>query len=136
MIIEYSNLDAIEKVKYIQQVIALCNVESLNRQVTSPEGESSEIGQFIADTSPSPDELIASKLASEKILEIVNTLRPREQTIIKLRFGLEDGVPRTLDEIGQMYGITRERIRQVETSALRKLRLKLIRNGIKSINDI
>lgn len=136
MIIEYSNLDAIEKVKYVQQVMALCNVESLNRQIVSPEGESSELGQFIADTSPSPDELIAFKLASEKILEIVNTLRPREQTIIKLRFGLEDGVPRTLDEIGQMYGITRERIRQVETSALKKLRLKLIRNGIKSINDI
>lgn len=134
--VEYNKLNAIEKVEYVQQLIAMSKMESLDREVTTNDGDYTEFGQFIADTSPGPDELLESKMTNEKLLKLISTLRPREQIVIKLRFGLYDGCPRTLEEIGKIYNLTRERVRQVEKHALKKLRLKLIKNNIKHISDL
>ena len=93
--------------------------------IDSPVGEDDEssIGEFIADeSSPEPDEIVGETMLHEQICEVLKTLTPREENVIKMRFGLEDGVPRTLEEVGREFNITRERIRQIEAKALRKLR--------------
>jgi RNA polymerase primary sigma factor len=93
--------------------------------IDSPVGEDDEssIGEFIADESaPEPDEIVGETMLHEQICEVLKTLTPREENVIKMRFGLEDGVPRTLEEVGREFNITRERIRQIEAKALRKLR--------------
>ena len=93
--------------------------------IDSPVGEDDEssIGEFIADeASPEPDEIVGETMLHEQICEVLKTLTPREENVIKMRFGLEDGVPRTLEEVGREFNITRERIRQIEAKALRKLR--------------
>ncbi len=93
--------------------------------IDSPVGEDDEssIGEFIADeSSPEPDEIVGETMLHEQICEVLKTLTPREENVIKMRFGLEDGIPRTLEEVGREFNITRERIRQIEAKALRKLR--------------
>nr|MBQ8891077.1 RNA polymerase sigma factor RpoD [Clostridia bacterium] len=87
------------------------------------EEEDSHLGDFVEDNdSPAPSESASFSLLREQIAEILRTLTPREAQVIKLRFGLEDGRPRTLEEVGRQFKITRERIRQIEAKALRKLR--------------
>ena len=70
----------------------------------------------------SPEEYAVYKLLKDEIAEVLLTLTEREEQVLRLRFGLEDGTPRTLEEVGNMFGVTRERIRQIEAKALRKLR--------------
>ena len=70
----------------------------------------------------SPEEYTTNELLKDEIDDILLTLTEREEKVIRLRFGLEDGKARTLEEVGQMFGVTRERIRQIEAKALRKLR--------------
>ena len=87
------------------------------------EEEDSHLGDFVEDNdSPAPSDSAASSLLREQLSNIFHTLTPREEQVIKLRFGLEDGRPRTLEEVGKQFQITRERIRQIEAKALRKLR--------------
>ena len=87
------------------------------------EEEDSHLGDFIEDQdSPAPAEAAAYTLLREQLNEVLHTLSPREEQVLKLRFGLEDGRPRTLEEVGKEFNITRERIRQIEAKALRKLR--------------
>ncbi len=87
------------------------------------EEEDSHLGDFVEDNdSPAPSESASYSLLREQITNILNTLTPREAEVIRLRFGLEDGRPRTLEEVGKQFKITRERIRQIEAKALRKLR--------------
>ena len=87
------------------------------------EEEDSHIGDFIEDQeSPAPAEAASYELLREQLNEVLHTLTPREEQVLRLRFGLEDGRQRTLEEIGQQFNITRERIRQIEAKALRKLR--------------
>ena len=87
------------------------------------EEEDGHLGDFVEDTdSPAPSESASYALLREQITNILNTLTPREAEVIRLRFGLEDGRPRTLEEVGKQFNITRERIRQIEAKALRKLR--------------
>ena len=87
------------------------------------EEEDSHLGDFVEDTdSPAPSESASYSLLREQLCNILHTLTPREEQVIKLRFGLEDGRPRTLEEAGKQFNITRERIRQIEAKALRKLR--------------
>ena len=87
------------------------------------EEEDSHIGDFIEDQdSPAPAEAASYALLREQLCEVLHTLTPREENVLKLRFGLEDGRTRTLEEVGQQFNITRERIRQIEAKALRKLR--------------
>ena len=87
------------------------------------EEEDSHLGDFVEDNdSPAPSDSASYSLLREQLCNILHTLTPREEEVIKLRFGLEDGRPRTLEEVGKKFEITRERIRQIEAKALRKLR--------------
>ena len=87
------------------------------------EEEDSHLGDFIPDDdSPAPAEAASQAMLREQLIEVLRTLTPREEQVLTLRFGLEDGRPRTLEEVGRVFNITRERIRQIEAKALRKLR--------------
>ena len=87
------------------------------------EEEDSHLGDFVEDTdSPAPSETASYALLREQLLAVLNTLTPREADVLKLRFGLADGRQRTLEEVGREFNVTRERIRQIEAKALRKLR--------------
>ena len=87
------------------------------------EEEDSHLGDFIPDDdSPAPAEAASYALLREQLNEVLHTLTPREEHVLKLRFGLDDGRTRTLEEVGKQFNITRERIRQIEAKALRKLR--------------
>jgi len=117
-IAELSGLPA-DKVREIMQMAQepIC--------IDSPVGEDEEssIGEFIADeASPEPDEIVGKTMLKEQISEVLKTLTDREENVIRMRFGLDDGIPRTLEEVGKEFNITRERIRQIEAKALRKLR--------------
>jgi len=84
--------------------------------------EDSLLGDFIADTAPSPYDTASKQLLKDNIREVLETLSPREAKVLVYRFGLEGGRPMTLEEVGQKFGVTRERIRQIEAKALRKLK--------------
>jgi RNA polymerase primary sigma factor len=83
----------------------------------------SELGDFLADDSlPAPGDTAARKLLRKELDALLESLDERERRVLELRYGLLDGRARTLEEVGQEFGITRERVRQIETKALRKLR--------------
>jgi len=87
------------------------------------EEDDSHLGDFIPDNdTPTPSEAASYQLLREQLNSVLATLTPREELVLKLRFGLDDGRTRTLEEVGQEFNITRERIRQIEAKALRKLR--------------
>ena len=87
------------------------------------EEEDSHLGDFIPDEGASePSEAASFTLLQEQLVDVLSTLTPREEKVLKLRFGIEDGRPRTLEEVGKEFNVTRERIRQIEAKALRKLR--------------
>jgi RNA polymerase primary sigma factor len=109
----------VEKVREIMKI----SQEPVSLETPVGEEEDSHIGDFIADeNAPAPSERAAYTLLKEQLLEVLETLTPREQKVLKLRFGLEDGRARTLEEVGKEFNVTRERIRQIEAKALRKLR--------------
>lgn len=92
---------------------------------TRPLGEDgdSEFGDLIEDTDAiAPSDAVAFSLLQEQFKQVLETLSPREAGVIKMRYGLEDGQPKTLDDIGRVYGVTRERIRQIESKTMSKLR--------------
>jgi RNA polymerase primary sigma factor len=85
--------------------------------------EDSYLGDFIKDeTMPEPDDAASKQLLREQLRTILNSLNRRERQVLEMRFGLKDGQGHTLEEVGQAFGVTRERIRQIEAKALRKLR--------------
>jgi RNA polymerase primary sigma factor len=87
------------------------------------EEEDSHLGDFVEDNdSPAPSETASYTLLREQLCNVLHTLTPREEQVLRLRFGIEDGRTRTLEEVGRKFNITRERIRQIEAKALRKLR--------------
>ena len=87
------------------------------------EEDDSHLGDFVPDErNMSPEDYATNELLKDEIADVLQTLTEREEKVIRLRFGLEDGKSRTLEEVGQMFGVTRERIRQIEAKALRKLR--------------
>ena len=87
------------------------------------EADESHLGDFIPDEDTlSPSDAAAYQMLREQLAEVLQTLTPREEMVIRLRYGLDDGRPRTLEEVGQQFQITRERIRQIEAKALRKIR--------------
>ena len=135
--IVYEHLSPIEKVEYIQRLIHMTNVDSLNRIVLNADikDEAIELGEFVADET-SLEDRISEKMTNERLNDYVSTLRPREVAVIRLRYGLVDGHCHTLEDIGAVYGLTRERIRQIEVTALKKLKRKMIKNGIKHAEDL
>ena len=108
-----------EKVREIMKI----SLDPVSLETPSGEEEDSHLGDFIEDVdSPAPAEAASYTLLREQLNEVLHTLTPREEHVLKLRFGLDDGRTRTLEEVGKVFNITRERIRQIEAKALRKLR--------------
>lgn len=109
----------VERVREIQKI----SLEPVSLETPIGEEEDSHLGDFIQDDNvPVPAEAAAFTLLREQLDEVLGTLTDREQKVLKLRFGLEDGRARTLEEVGKEFKVTRERIRQIEAKALRKLR--------------
>ena len=97
--------------------------EPVSLETPIGEEDDSHLGDFIPDDdAPAPADAVASSLLKEQLSEVLSTLTPREAKVLKLRYGLEDGKARTLEEVGREFNVTRERIRQIEAKALRKLR--------------
>ena len=110
---------SVEKVREIYKI----SQDPVSLETPIGEEDDSHLGDFIKDEhNMSPEEYATNELLKDEISEVLLTLTEREEKVIRLRFGLEDGKPRTLEEVGQMFGVTRERIRQIEAKALRKLR--------------
>ncbi|MFW5649530.1 MAG: RNA polymerase sigma factor RpoD [Candidatus Alkaliphilus sp. MAG34] len=108
-----------EKVREILKIAQ----EPVSLETPIGEEEDSHLGDFIPDDdAPAPAEAAAFSLLKEQLIEVLDTLTPREQKVLRLRFGLDDGRARTLEEVGKKFEVTRERIRQIEAKALRKLR--------------
>ena len=109
----------VEKVREIMRVAQ----EPVSLETPIGEEEDSHLGDFIPDDdAPVPAEAASQTLLKEQLADVLKTLTPREEKVLRLRFGLEDGRPRTLEEVGKEFNVTRERIRQIEAKALRKLR--------------
>ena len=109
----------VEKVREIMRVAQ----EPVSLETPIGEEEDSHLGDFIPDEeAPAPADAASHTLLKEQLAEVLATLTPREGKVLSLRFGLEDGHPRTLEEVGKEFDVTRERIRQIEAKALRKLR--------------
>ncbi len=110
---------SVERVREIMKIAQ----EPVSLETPIGEEEDSHLGDFIEDQeAPSPVDAASFSLLREQLEEVLETLTPREKKVLRLRFGLEDGRARTLEEVGQTFGVTRERIRQIEAKALRKLR--------------
>ena len=110
---------SVEKVMEIQKIAQ----DPVSLETPIGEEDDSHLGDFIQDEdSPAPHDAASYTLLREQLEEVMNTLTPREAKVLKLRFGLEDGKARTLEEVGKEFDVTRERIRQIEAKALRKLR--------------
>ncbi len=87
------------------------------------EEEDSHLGDFIVDeNAQSPGEVVETSMLHEQLIQVLDTLTPREEKVLRLRYGIDDGRPRTLEEVGKEFNVTRERIRQIEAKALRKMR--------------
>ena len=106
----------------VREIIKIAQ-EPVSLETPIGEEEDSHLGDFIPDEdAPAPAEAAAFTLLKEQLMSVLSTLTPREEKVLKLRFGLEDGRARTLEEVGKYFKVTRERIRQIEAKALRKLR--------------
>ena len=109
----------VDKVREIMRVAQ----EPVSLETPIGEEEDSHLGDFIPDDeAPAPADAASHTLLKEQLGDVLSTLTPREEKVLRLRFGLEDGRPRTLEEVGKEFDVTRERIRQIEAKALRKLR--------------
>lgn len=108
-----------EKVRQIQRI----NLEPVSLETPIGEEDGSHLGDFIEDKEViTPNEYASNELLKNELQKILNDLTPREAKVLKLRYGLDDGRPHTLEEVGKEFNVTRERIRQIEAKALRKLR--------------
>ena len=109
----------VERVREILKI----SQEPVSLETPIGEEEDSHLGDFIEDEEAlAPAESASFFLLREQLEDVLSTLTPREKKVLQLRFGLEDGRSRTLEEVGQVFNVTRERIRQIEAKALRKLR--------------
>ncbi|MPM69006.1 RNA polymerase sigma factor SigA [bioreactor metagenome] len=110
---------SVERVREIMKIAQ----EPVSLETPIGEEEDSHLGDFIEDQEVmAPGDAAASTLLREQLEDVLSTLTEREENVLRLRFGLDDGRNRTLEEVGQIFGVTRERIRQIEAKALRKLR--------------
>ena len=109
-------------VQKVREILKIA-LEPVSLETPIGEEEDSHLGDFIPDDdAPEPAEVASFTLLKEQLVEVLSTLTPREEKVLRLRFGIEDGRTRTLEEVGKEFNVTRERIRQIEAKALRKLR--------------
>ncbi len=120
---------SVERVREIQKIAQ----DPVSLETPIGEEEDSHLGDFIEDTGAlSPSDVAESNMLKEQLIQVLNTLTPREEKVLRLRYGLDDSHPRTLEEVGKEFNVTRERIRQIEAKALRKLRHP---NRLKKLKD-
>ena len=106
----------------VEEVLKIAQ-EPVSLETPIGEEEDSHLGDFIPDNdAPAPADAASHTMLREQLSDVLSTLTPREEKVLRLRFGLEDGRSRTLEEVGKEFNVTRERIRQIEAKALRKLR--------------
>ncbi len=123
--------EPVEKIHHIMKISQ--DTVSLETSVGDSDDEDSVLGDFIEDVKTiTPDRVAAMQLLKDHVKEIIKELSPREQKILEMRFGLEDGVSHTLEEVGKEFGVTRERIRQIEAKALEKIEEH---GGMKKLRD-
>ena len=109
----------VEKIKAIQEM----NQEPISLETPVGSEEDSELGDFVEDQkTTSPYEATNRAILREELDAVLKTLSPREEKVLRYRYGLDDSSPKTLEEVGKIFNVTRERIRQIEVKALRKLR--------------
>lgn len=109
-------------VQKVREILKIAQ-EPVSLETPIGEEEDSHLGDFIPDNdAPEPSEVASFSLLKEQLVDVLKTLTPREEKVLRLRFGIEDGRTRTLEEVGKEFNVTRERIRQIEAKALRKLR--------------
>jgi RNA polymerase primary sigma factor len=125
----------VEKVNEI--LMSAKDIISLNSPISSGNGDDdeSETGDFIGSEDMTPEEVAQQMVLKEKLEEVLDTLHPKEALVLKMRYGFLDGKQKTLEEVGQFFNVTRERIRQIETKALRKLRHPSRSSQLKDIVD-
>ncbi|PWJ91233.1 MULTISPECIES: RNA polymerase sigma factor RpoD [Oceanotoga] len=125
----------VEKVNEI--LMSAKDIISLNSPISSGNGDDdeSETGDFIGSDDLTPEEVAQQMILKEKLEEVLDTLHPKEALVLKMRYGFLDGKQKTLEEVGQFFNVTRERIRQIETKALRKLRHPSRSSQLKDIVD-
>lgn len=122
---------SVETIKKTEKAIQANNMVSLDKVIGSKEdGSETTLGGMIAEDGPSVEEL-AIKAEQRRLMDKIlsERLKPREEMVIRMRYGFDDGNPKTLEEVGQAFNVTRERIRQVEAKALRKLKHYFITRG-------
>lgn len=108
-----------ERVREIQRIAQ----DPVSLETPIGEEEDSHLGDFIEDDKTvTPSDSVSTTMLKETLLSVLNSLTPREEKVLRLRYGVDDGRPRTLEEVGREFNVTRERIRQIEAKALRKLR--------------
>lgn len=123
--------EPVEKIHHIMKISQ--DTVSLETSVGDSEDEDSVLGDFIEDVKTiTPDRVAAMQLLKDHVQDIIRELSPREQKILEMRFGLLDGVAHTLEEVGQEFGVTRERIRQIEAKALERIEMH---TGMKKLKD-
>ncbi len=109
----------VEKVRSIRKT----SMEPVSLETPVGQEEDSQLGDFLPDEKlEAPSDAASHQMLREQVAQVLDQLTEREKRVLKLRFGLEDGTQRTLEEVGKEFGVTRERIRQIEVKALRKLR--------------
>ena len=123
---------SVERVREIQRTAQ----DPVSLETPIGEEEDSHLGDFIEDTTAAhPDDIAEQSMVREQLMQVLSTLTPREEKVIRMRYGLDDNRQRTLEEVGQAFGVTRERIRQIEAKALRKLRQPKRREKLRGCVD-
>ena len=129
---DYLNID-VSKVSTARIVQSKSNLVSLENPIkTDGDSDESVIGDFISSTDDNPEELAYKGALADTVKEVCSTLTPREQKVLEMRFGFADGKIYTLEEVGDMFGVTRERIRQIENKAIRTLKAPTRRKKLES----
>jgi RNA polymerase primary sigma factor len=125
---------SVEEVRYLKKINQ--DTFSLDQPFSDDEDNNSSYKDIIKDESTiSPEDSASQDLMMQQLNEILKDILPREQKVLRMRFGLEDGIPHTLEEVGEVFGVTRERIRQIEMKALKKLKNHPLINRLKEFYE-
>jgi RNA polymerase primary sigma factor len=119
----------------VQEILRIAQQDPLSLDTPIGDEDDTSMADFIPDQGAAPLDIAARKLLEQTIRDVLDDLSPREAEVVRLRFGLIDGRPRTLEEVGREFGVTRERIRQIESKTLAKLRHPLRSDRLRDYLD-